>query len=238
MLNKNDVEIAGNLTRDPETVPYDGGSVTKFTIAINDSAKRDAEPTYVEVVAFNKTGELCSNLLKKSSAVHVEGPLSIRNYTDKDGNKRKSFEVIVNEFTLLDLKEKADRAVMQTGFNLNKITLAGNLVRDPEIKTGKNGPFTIATIAVNGKRDKKDVMYVDLVSFDKTGANMALVLAAASNLRVEGRISIRSYKTAEGANRKSLEVIVDDFKAATRKPKAASESVSADVAPELDEVVL
>lgn len=110
-LNLNKVEIAGNLTRNPETVPTTGDkTLTKFTLAVNDPINRDAEPTYVDFVAFGQTGTLIESLTEKGNNLHVEGRLSVRNYEDKDGNKRKSTEVVVATFQALTRKAKVEAA--------------------------------------------------------------------------------------------------------------------------------
>jgi len=108
LLNINNAKIAGNLTRDPETVQLPGDkTLTKFTLAVNDAVNRDAEPTYVDFVAFGQTGTLIESLTEKGNNLYVEGRLSIRNYTDKDGNKRKSTEIVVGSFQALTRKAKA-----------------------------------------------------------------------------------------------------------------------------------
>lgn len=100
----NKVILAGNVVRDPE-IRYvgSGAGVTKFSIAVNPN-KRDAKPEdtlFVDIIAWDKLAETCNTYLKKGSNVLVEGRLVIRSYDDKDGNKRKATEVVINTMQML-----------------------------------------------------------------------------------------------------------------------------------------
>ena len=101
----NRVILAGNLTRDPDIKYIQSGSaVTKFALAINRRTKNGDETTYIDVVAWEKLAETCNQYLKKGSSILVEGRISIRSYDDKDGQKRKSTEVIIDTMQMLDRK--------------------------------------------------------------------------------------------------------------------------------------
>lgn len=107
MLNKNSVEIAGNLTRDIEVItPQSGKAISKLTIAVNDVRDRK-NVDYIDCVAFGEVGANLAKVVEKGNNVLVEGRLSVRNYEDKDGKKRKSTEVIVNSFQAITRKPKA-----------------------------------------------------------------------------------------------------------------------------------
>jgi single-strand DNA-binding protein len=99
----NRITLVGNLTRDPE-IRYvgSGAAVTKFSLAINTRSKQQEETMYVDVVAWDKLAETCNTYLKKGMSVLVEGRLSIRSYETKDGEKRKSTEVVCNTMQMLD----------------------------------------------------------------------------------------------------------------------------------------
>lgn len=101
----NKVILVGRLVRDPE-IRYvgSGAGVTKFSIAVNPN-KRDAKPEdtlFVDIVAWEKLAETCNTYLKKGMNVLVEGRLVIRSFDDKDGNKRKATEVVINTMQMLD----------------------------------------------------------------------------------------------------------------------------------------
>lgn len=100
----NKVILVGTLVRDPE-IRYiaSGAGVTKFRIAVNPN-KRDAKPEdtlFIDIVAWDKLAETCNTYLKKGMSCLVEGRLSIRQYDDKDGNKRQSTEVVCNTMQML-----------------------------------------------------------------------------------------------------------------------------------------
>lgn len=97
----NRVILVGNLTRDPEIrYTQSGKGVTKFTLAVNNPRNRE-ETTFVDIVAWDRLGETCNTYLKKGSNALVEGRLVIRSYDDKDGNKRKATEVVIDNMQML-----------------------------------------------------------------------------------------------------------------------------------------
>jgi single-strand DNA-binding protein len=103
----NRIILVGNLTRDPE-IRYvqSGAAVTKFALAVNRRSKNGDETTYVDIVAWDngnyKLAETCNTYLKKGMSVLVEGRLVIRSFDDKDGNKRKATEVVIDNMQMLD----------------------------------------------------------------------------------------------------------------------------------------
>ena len=104
----NRITLVGNLTRDPE-IRYvgSGAAVTKFTLAVNRRSKQQEETDYIDCVAWDKLAETCNTYLKKGMSCLVDGRLSIRSYDDKDGNKRKATEVVVNTMQMLDRANRA-----------------------------------------------------------------------------------------------------------------------------------
>lgn len=97
----NHVVIMGRLTRDPELRRTGSGvAVTSFTVAVDrDFASKDSgekETDFIDCVAWRQTGEFVSKYFKKGSMAVVSGRLQLRIWTDKDGNKRKSAEVLVD----------------------------------------------------------------------------------------------------------------------------------------------
>jgi single-strand DNA-binding protein len=102
----NRVILVGNLTRDPEIKYVQSGlAVTKFSLAINRRTKNGDETTYVDIVAWDKLGETCNTYLKKGMSTLVEGRLAIRSYEDKDGVKRKSTEVVIDNMQMLGSRQ-------------------------------------------------------------------------------------------------------------------------------------
>lgn len=97
----NRIILVGNLTRDPE-IRYtaSGKAVTKFSLAVNNPRNKE-ETTFVDIVAWDRLGETCNTYLKKGQNALVEGRLVIRSYDDKDGNKRKATEVVIDNMQML-----------------------------------------------------------------------------------------------------------------------------------------
>ena len=96
----NQVVLMGRLTRDPELRRTQSGTaVTSFTLAVNrDYSGKDEErkADFIDCVAWKGTGEFISKHFTKGQMMAVAGSLQIRDWTDKDGNKRRSVEVLVN----------------------------------------------------------------------------------------------------------------------------------------------
>jgi single-strand DNA-binding protein len=108
MLNK--IMLIGNLGRDPEmTYTQSGLPVTKFSLAVsrstkNPSGERQEETDWFNVVAWRGLAETCFKFLHKGSKVYIEGRLSQRKYTDKEGQQRTAIEVIANDMEMLSPK--------------------------------------------------------------------------------------------------------------------------------------
>ena len=95
----NHITIMGRLTRDPELRRTGSGvAVASFTVAVDrDFGGRDGgekETDFIDCVAWRQTGEFVSKYFTKGSMIVVSGRLQIRGWTDKDGNKRRSAEVL------------------------------------------------------------------------------------------------------------------------------------------------
>jgi single-strand DNA-binding protein len=94
--------------------------------------------------------------------------------------------------------------------SFNRITLVGNLTRDPELRNTPSGAVVCKfTLAVNYRsKEKEEVTFVDCVAWDKTAENVAEYLRKGSSCLVDGRLVIRSYENKEKEKRKATEVIV------------------------------
>lgn len=101
---KNSVRLVGNLGMDPDVKNFDNNKkLTRLSIAINETYKNDKGEKIVDtqwhtLVLWGAQAKLAENYLKKGDEVAIEGKLSSRNYTDKDGTKRHVTEIVVNEF--------------------------------------------------------------------------------------------------------------------------------------------
>ena len=95
MLNK--AILNGRLTKAPELKQTNSGkSVCGFTIAVDRS--RDREKTdFIPIVAWNKTAEFVNQWFGKGDLITIVGRIEVRNYEDKNGNKRTATEIIAEE---------------------------------------------------------------------------------------------------------------------------------------------
>lgn len=106
----NRVQLIGNLGRDAETrFSRDDFSITAFSIATTHGFKgKDGnwtnETTWHNIVAFN-VSDFQKDALKKGKKVFVEGRLRKNEYSDKDGNKRSNFEIVMEKLIPLDARE-------------------------------------------------------------------------------------------------------------------------------------
>ena len=97
----NHITIMGRLTRDPELRRTGSGvAVASFTLAVDrDFGSRDGgerETDFIDCVAWRQTGEFVSKYFAKGSMAVVSGRLQIRSWTDKEGNKRRTAEVVAD----------------------------------------------------------------------------------------------------------------------------------------------
>ena len=106
MLNR--IVLMGRLTRDPEL-----RKTQSFTLAVDrDFASQggEKETDFVDIVAWRSTAEFVSKYFTKGRMAAVEGRLQIRDWTDKEGGKRRSAEVIADNVYFGDSKPKEDGA--------------------------------------------------------------------------------------------------------------------------------
>lgn len=102
----NIVALIGRMTRDPEVkFGQSGKAYTKFSIAVDKPFQKGAEKEadFINCAAFNKTAELIGEYLRKGSKVAVNGSLAMNRY-EANGEKRTTYEVLVNNVEFLDSK--------------------------------------------------------------------------------------------------------------------------------------
>ena len=122
MLNQ--IVIMGRLTRDPELRRTGSGiAVTSFTLAVDrDFSGKDSgekETDFIDCVAWRQTGEFVSKYFTKGRMAVVTGRLQIRGWTDKDGNKRRTAEVIADSVYFGDSKKESDSGSSYGGNSYN-----------------------------------------------------------------------------------------------------------------------
>lgn len=123
----NHITIMGRLTRDPELRRTGSGvAVASFTLAVDrDFAPKDGgekETDFIDCVAWRATGEFVSKYFKKGSMAVVSGRLQIRNWTDKDGNKRRSAEVLADNVYFGEAKRSDSYTPAAPGVPMQEFT--------------------------------------------------------------------------------------------------------------------
>ena len=107
----NNVTLIGRLTRDPE-VRYTSGSqmaVARFSIAIDRPTRQGGEKQtdFPSIVVFGKQAENCERFLTKGRLVGIEGRIQTGSYTNKDGNKVYTTDVVANRVEFLEWGDRA-----------------------------------------------------------------------------------------------------------------------------------
>lgn len=116
----NHITLMGRLTRDPELrYTQSGTAVASFSLAVErDFGSRDGgerQTDFIDCVAWRQTGEFVSKYFSKGSMAAVNGRLQIRDWTDRDGNKRRSAEVVVDNVYFCESKKSRDGASGNVG---------------------------------------------------------------------------------------------------------------------------
>ena len=109
----NHITIMGRLTRDPELRRTGTGvAVAGFTIAVDrdftDKQSGEKKTDFIDCVAWRQTGEFIAKYFTKGRMIVVDGRLEIREWTDKEGNKRRNAEVIVESAYFGDSKQEGN----------------------------------------------------------------------------------------------------------------------------------
>jgi single-strand DNA-binding protein len=106
-MSVNKVILVGRLGRDPETRYTGGGqAVSNFSMATDESYKdkngeRQKRTEWHKIVVWGKQAEIAQQYLKKGSLIFIEGRIQSREWQDKEGQKRTSFEIVANNFRML-----------------------------------------------------------------------------------------------------------------------------------------
>jgi single-strand DNA-binding protein len=107
MASVNKVILIGNLGRDPELRYTQGGqAVANFTLATNErfstkDGDKQERTEWHRIVAWGRTGELCAQYLSKGRSVYLEGRLQTREWEDKEGQKRRTTEIVATTVQFL-----------------------------------------------------------------------------------------------------------------------------------------
>ena len=118
----NHIVLMGRLTRDPELRRTGSGvAVASFTLAVDrDFGSRDGgerETDFIDIVAWRNTAEFVSKYFAKGRMAVVSGRLQIRNWNDKDGNKRRTAEVVADNVYFGDSRRDGASGGFEQSFN-------------------------------------------------------------------------------------------------------------------------
>lgn len=107
---RNSVQLIGRLGANPEVKVFENGNkIAKLSLATSETykdihGKKTTKTQWHQVIAWGKTAEIAEQYTTKGNEIAVEGKLSYRNYTDKEGIERYVTEITVNELLLLGNK--------------------------------------------------------------------------------------------------------------------------------------
>ena len=140
----NKVTLTGRITAKPElrhtgsNIPY-----TRFSIAVNrtfSNSNGERETDFFNVIAWRRQAENVGQYLDKGSLIGVEGRLQSGNYTDKDGNKRTSIDVVADNVEFLESKGQRQQQDMSSPYDYQEPAADNgvNLEEDPFADFGDN----------------------------------------------------------------------------------------------------
>lgn len=128
----NVVVLSGNLGADPEfMISQNGNSIAKLNLAVSDydSFKKSNTTMWVKVTCFGSLAERCEKFLNKGSKVGVTGRLKMGQYTNKEGQKVNTVDIIANDITFLSSKAD-DTAARKSRTDTN---VEGYIVEDTDL---------------------------------------------------------------------------------------------------------
>lgn len=104
--------IIGRLTADPEVRQNESMVIARYTLAVDRTYKKDGEQTadFLPCVAFGKRGEFAEKWLHKGMKIAVTGRIQTGSYTNKDGFKVRTYDIIVDEQEFAESKQASQRA--------------------------------------------------------------------------------------------------------------------------------
>jgi single-strand DNA-binding protein len=116
----NQIVLMGRLTRDPELRHTQSGTpVASFSLAVDrgyvSKENGERQTDFIDIVAWRSTAEFVSKYFTKGQMAAVTGRLQLRDWTDKDGNKRRSAEVVADNIYFTESKRSREASVAAGG---------------------------------------------------------------------------------------------------------------------------
>lgn len=111
----NSVCLTGRLTRDPKTTYTQGAetqAVTRYTLAVNRRFRREGEDNadFISCVSFGKTAEFAEKYFRQGMKIEIRGRIQTGNYTDRDGRKVYTTEIVVEEQDFGESRAASDQS--------------------------------------------------------------------------------------------------------------------------------
>lgn len=104
----NVIVIMGRLTKDPELRTTQSGiSVTSFSVAVNRNYSKENQTDFINCVAWRNNAEFITKYFGKGQMIAIKGSLQQRTFTDKDGNKRTTYDVVVDSADFCGNREES-----------------------------------------------------------------------------------------------------------------------------------
>ena len=145
MASFNKVILIGNMTADPELKKTPSGvSVTSFSIAVNRRfAKQDGQQQtdFINIVAWRQTAEFVARYFNKGKPILICGQLQTRSWTDQNGQKRYSTEVVADEATFVESKSNSAQTSAPSGEQTSAPSYDGDYGGFEDLSSDDELPF-------------------------------------------------------------------------------------------------
>jgi single-strand DNA-binding protein len=150
-MSVNRVILVGRLGRDPETrFTGSGQAVANFSLATDETFKdrngeRQKRTEWHKIVVWSKQAEIAQQYLKKGSLVYIEGRIQSREWQDKEGQKRTSFEIVASNFRMLG--SRSEGAALGAGAGAGASQgggIGGGRTLDPDLEGGPTPDEAVA----------------------------------------------------------------------------------------------
>lgn len=134
----NKVELVGRLTRDPEvryTQGENASAIARFSVAVNRRFKNNEgnyDADFINCVAFGKSAEFIEKYFKKGMAIGISGRIQTGNYTNKDGVKVYTTDVVVEEAEFVESKNSGGASTPPNVPSNNNVSSADGFMNIPD----------------------------------------------------------------------------------------------------------
>jgi single-strand DNA-binding protein len=221
--------IIGFVERDPETrYTSDGQSVTSFTISASrrwttNAGESRQSTEWFNLVAWGRLSEVASERVRRNQRVYAEGHLQTRSWADADGQRRYRTEVVATKLIPISDREaissqELDAESEHTPLCLNRVTVIGNLGRDPEMRYTPGGQaltsFSLAATrnwtTTNGER-RDATEWFNVVSWGSLAEICNQFLTKGRRVYVEGELRTRTWEQADGKKHFRTELVANEM---------------------------